>query len=125
MLRSGNALRSDNPWASLLHLVPKKEDGWRPCGDYRTLNARTVPDQYPVRHIADFAHQLAGRKGFCTIDLIKAFEKALFQGLPCHIELFFSYLNIAKCELVEVENSMFKGLIMLFQIIFGIWTSLK
>jgi len=72
MLRSGNALRSDNPWASLLHLVPKKEDGWRPCGDYRALNARTVPDQYPVRHIADFAHQLAGRKVFSTIDLVKS-----------------------------------------------------
>jgi len=49
----------------------------------------------------------------------------MFQGLPCHIELIFGYLNIAKCELVEVETSMFQGLIWLFQIIFGICTSLK
>ena len=72
MLRSGIARRSDSPWVSPLYLVPKKEDGWRPCGDYRVLNARTAPDQYPFRHIADFAHQLAGRKVFSTIDLLKA-----------------------------------------------------
>ena len=75
MLLSSTAWRSDSSWASPLHLVPKKEDGWRPCGDYRALNARTVPDQYPVRHIADFAHQLAGWKVFSTIDLVKAYHQ--------------------------------------------------
>ena len=72
MLRNDTARCSDSPWASPLHLVPKKEDGWRPCGDYRALNARTVPDQYTVRHIADFAHHLEGRKFFSTIDLVEA-----------------------------------------------------
>ena len=43
MLRNGTARRSDSLWASPLHLVPKKEDGWRSCGDCRALNARTVP----------------------------------------------------------------------------------
>ena len=81
MLRSGTSRRSDSPWASPLQLFPKKEDGWRPCGDYRALNARTVPIQYPVRHIADFAHQLAGRKDFSTIDLLKAYNQ-----IPVHPE---------------------------------------
>jgi len=78
MLRNGTARRSDSPWASPLHLVLKKEDGWRPCGDYRALNARTIRDQYPVRHIADFA-QLAGRKIVSTIDLFKAYHQ-----IPVH-----------------------------------------
>jgi cleavage and polyadenylation specificity factor subunit 1 len=60
MLRDGTARRSESSWSSALHLVPKKDNGWRPCGDYRALNARTIPDRYTVRHIHDYAHHLSG-----------------------------------------------------------------
>lgn len=75
MLACGTARCSSSPWSSPLHLVRKKDNGWRPCGDYRALNARTVPDQYPVRHIQDFSQQLSGCMIFPKIDLIKAYNQ--------------------------------------------------
>lgn len=58
-----------------INLVLKENDEWRPCGDYRGVNARTEPDRYPVRHIQDYLHNLAGKTIFSTIDLVKAFHQ--------------------------------------------------
>lgn len=75
MLANGTARPSESPWSSPLHLAPKKNNGWRPCGDYRKLNARTIPDRYPIRHIQDFTHCISGCKVFSTLDLEKAYNQ--------------------------------------------------
>jgi hypothetical protein len=73
--KAGIIRRSNSPWASPLHLVPKKDGSWRPCGDYRRLNAVTIPDRYPLPNMQSLNDRMAGCTIFFKIDLVKAYHQ--------------------------------------------------
>ncbi|GFU21743.1 retrovirus-related Pol polyprotein from transposon 297 [Nephila pilipes] len=83
---------SSSQWDSPLHLTTKKDETIRPCGNYRQLNAQTIPDRYPIPRIEDFHHILKNTTIISKIDLIKAYYQ-----IPIAEE--------DKCYLISQEGS--------------------
>lgn len=84
MMSEGICRPSNSPWASPLHLVPKKNGQLRPCGDYRRLNATTVPDRYPVPNMQDCIYTLEKKTIFSTLDIVRAYNqiKVADESIP-------------------------------------------
>jgi len=67
-----------------LLLVPKKDGSFRPCGDYRRLNNVTVPDRYPLPYLQDFTINLAGKKVFTKLELVRAYHQVPIAPYDVH-----------------------------------------
>ena len=73
MVKMGVCAKAASPWAAPLHMTPKPDGTWRPCGDYRNLNKQTEPDHYGVPNMTDLINSLHGAKVFSKLDLLKGY----------------------------------------------------
>ena len=73
MLKQNVIQPSRSPWASPIVLVRKKDGCLRFCVDYRSLNAVTKPDRFPLPRIDDMLDQLGNMKYFSTLDLASGY----------------------------------------------------
>ncbi|XP_038135153.1 uncharacterized protein LOC119779547 [Cyprinodon tularosa] len=69
LLAAGIIKESRSPYASPIVVARKKSGKIRMCIDYRTLNSRTIPDQYTVPRIDDALDCLTGSRWFSVLDL--------------------------------------------------------
>lgn len=79
--RSGVIKESRSPYASQILVMRIKSGSLRMCIDYRTLNWRTVPDQYTTPRIEEALWCLSGAKWFSVLDL-----KSGYYQIPMHPE---------------------------------------
>ncbi|CAI2737859.1 unnamed protein product, partial [Dicrocoelium dendriticum] len=78
MLQLGIVRPSNSPWASPLHMVPRKVMGdWHSYDDYRTLNTVTTPNRYPIPHLVDLTVTLAGKNIFSAYNEIPVAEAGI------------------------------------------------
>ena len=73
MQQAGVIQPSASPWSSPVVMVKKKDGTQHFCVDYRTLNAVTKSDTFPLPRIDDLLDQLGDSRYFSTLDLASGF----------------------------------------------------
>lgn len=74
MLAKGWVRPSVSPYGHPILFVRKKTGELRMCIDFRSLNANTVADKYPLPRISDLLDKLSRARYFSSIDLSAAYH---------------------------------------------------
>ena len=74
-LEEGWVQPSRSAWGTAIFVVGKKNGEYRMCVDYRSLNALTEQDAYPLPRIDDILHRVAKGKVYSTLDLQSGYHQ--------------------------------------------------
>jgi hypothetical protein len=75
LLDNGIVRESESPYSSPVLLVKKKSGEYRMCVDYRSLNAKTIKDKYPLPRVDDYFEKMHGSQYFTTLDLASGYHQ--------------------------------------------------
>jgi hypothetical protein len=119
LLDKGFIHPSSSPWGCSALFVSKKDKGLRLCVDYRSLDAVTIKNKYPLPRIDILFDQLAGAQVFSKIDLCSGYHQikiceedipkmafSMRYGLYEYLVMSFGLMN-APAHFMYLMNSIF------------------
>jgi hypothetical protein len=142
LLDKGYICPSTSPWGCSALFVKKKDKELCLCVDYRSLNAVTIKNKYPLPHIDILFDQLAGAQIFSKIDLCSGYHQikihakdipkigfTMRYGLYEYLVMSFGLMNVP-AHFMYLMNSVFMPKLDQFVMVFidyirRVWKNMK
>ena len=90
MLSAGVIRKSQSAWASPIILVRKADQSWRPCIDYRRVNAVTRPESYPIPRLDTLIDRVASANVISKLDMKSSFWQIQMTRRASEIAAFIT-----------------------------------
>ena len=88
MIKEGIITTSTSTWASPVVLVPKKNDEWRLCIDYRELNKVLKVTSWPLPRMHQVSDRMQGVRFVCALDLLQGYYQIELTNTSRYLTAF-------------------------------------
>ena len=91
---------SFSPWSSPVVLVPKPNNQFRLCLDYRKVNAITKTDSYPLPRVDDCVDRIGNAQFISKFDLLKGYWQVPLTERAKEISAFVTHNGLYQCSVM-------------------------